>query len=223
MQRIILAGNGIAASNLLPHIAADDRYQIVGVTADDEFVASGGLDGFETIPLSLALQAFPPTAARVIMAIGYGDLNRVRESVFGRIKHAGYAVETFVHPSAYVSRDAVVGEGCLILPGAVVEPGVTVGVNSVVWSNVTLAHDCQVAEHCWIAAGTVVSGHARIHRNTFVGVNATIVNDVTVGEYSLVGAAAFISRNTRPHSVYLARSAEPLRFSAEEYAQHFKV
>jgi len=223
MQRVIVAGTGMAARNLVPYIAADDRYQIVGVTADDEFVASGSLEGFDTIPLSLVPQTFPPTAARVIMAIGYGDLNRVRESVFGRLKQVGYVIETFVHPSAYVSRDAVVGEGCLILPGAVVEPQVTVGVNSVVWSNATLAHDCQVGDHCWIAAGTVVSGHARIHRNTFVGVNATIVNDVTVGEYNLVGAAAFISRNTKSHSVYLARSAEPVRFSAEEYAQHFKV
>jgi sugar O-acyltransferase (sialic acid O-acetyltransferase NeuD family) len=143
--------------------------------------------------------------------------------MFVRLKQAGYAIETFVHPSAYVSSHAIVGEGCLILPGAVVEPRVTVGANSVVWSNVTLAHDCQVADHCWIAAGTVVSGRARIHRNAFVGVNATIVNDVTVGEYSLIGAAAFISRSTKPHSVHLARSAEPLRFSAEEYARHFKV
>jgi len=32
-----------------------------------------------------------------------------------------------------------------------------------------------------------------------------------------------ISRDTKLHSVHIARSAEPLRFSSEDYVKHFGI
>jgi sugar O-acyltransferase (sialic acid O-acetyltransferase NeuD family) len=219
-QRIVLAGNAITAQILHSYLAADARYRVVGITVDDEFVSKGSVGGFEAVPLSRLASAFPAGDCRVLMAIGYANLNRVRESVFDRLKGMGYAIETYVHPEARVHSQIPLGEGCVVLPGAVIEPHVSVGADAMVWANVTLAHHCSVAEHCWIASGTVVSGQAKILRNAFVGVNATIVNGVTVGEYNIIGAAALVSKDTKPHSVHLARSAEPLRYSSGDYAKH---
>ena len=219
-QKIILAGNAITAQILHSYLVSDPRYSLFGVTVDDEFVSKGSVGELPVVPISALASAFPAGECRVLMAVGYSDLNRIRESLFGRLKAMGYAIETYVHPGALVHSQIPLGEGSVVLPGAVIEPWVTVGANVAVWANVTLAHHCSVAEHCWIASGTVVSGQAKIGRNSFVGVNATIVNGVTVGEYSIVGAAALVSRDAKPRSVHLARSAEPLRFSADEYAKH---
>ena len=222
-QRIVLAGNAITAQILHTYLASDSRYELAALTVDDAFVSAGSIAGLETIPISRIAQAFPPAGCRIIMAIGYDNLNRVRESVFIRLKQMGYAIESYVHPHARVHTVNPLGEGCVVLPGAVIEPHATVGANTMVWTNVTLAHHSSVADHCWIAAGTVVSGQARISRNTFVGVNATIVNDVTVGEYNIVGAAALISKDTKPNTVHLSRSAEVFRYSADDYLKFFKV
>jgi carbonic anhydrase/acetyltransferase-like protein (isoleucine patch superfamily) len=88
---------------------------------------------------------------------------------------------------------------------------------------VTLAHHSSIAEHCWIAAGTVISGQASVLRNSFIGVNATVVNEVTVGEYNIVGAGALITKDTKPHTVHLARSAEPFRYSSDDYVKYFGI
>jgi sugar O-acyltransferase (sialic acid O-acetyltransferase NeuD family) len=222
-RKIILAGNAITAQILNTYLASDARYEVAGLTVDDAYVASGRVEGLEAVQISKVQQAFPPTSFRVLMAIGYDDLNRVRESVFTRLKGMGYTIETYVHPEARVHTRNALGEGCVVLPGAVVEPYATVGANAMIWANVTLAHHCSVGEHCWIAAGTVISGQAKVQRNTFVGVNATIVNDVSVGEFNVVGAAALISKDTKPNTVHLSRSAEPFRYSADEYVKFFKV
>lgn len=222
-RRIILAGNAVTAQILYSYLASDPRYELVGLTVDDEHVSRGRLSGVESAPISKAKQAFSPNECRVVMAIGYDNLNRVRESVFLRLKSMGYTIETYVHPHARVHTANPLGEGCVVLPGAVIEPYAAVGANTMVWTNVTLAHHCSVAEHCWIAAGTVVSGQAKVLRNTFLGVNSTIVNDVTVSEYTIVGAAAMVSKDTKPHTVHLARSAEPFRFSSDDYVKHFKA
>ncbi len=220
-QDIILVGNAITAQILYSYLGSDPRYRVVGITVDDEFVSSGGIGDLSSAPMSGVVTAFPPDACRVIMAIGYNNLNKVRESVFGRLKGLGYTIETYIHPEARVHSQIPLGEGSVVLPGAVIEPHVTVGANAMVWCNVTLAHHCSVAEHCWIASGTVVSGQAKIFRNTFVGVNATIVNGITVGEYNIIGAAALVSKDTKPNSVHLARSAEPLRYSSDDYVKYF--
>lgn len=222
-QRIVLAGNAITAQILHSYLASDRRYQVVGLTVDEDFIATGRLTSVPAVPLSKLPQQFDPAGFRILMAIGYDNLNRVRQSVFTRLKAMGYTFETYVHPGAHVHNGEPLGEGSVVLPGAVIEPHASVGVNAVVWCNVTLAHHSSVGEHCWIAAGTVLSGQAKVLRNTFVGVNATIVNDITVGEYNIVGASALISKDTKPNTVHLARSAEPFRYSADDYVKHFMV
>lgn len=223
MTKIILAGNAITAGILYFYLRGDSRYEVIGLTVDDEFLPLGGIDGLKAVGLSEVATAFPPEQCQVIMAAGYNDLNRVRESLFSRLKNMGYAIETYVHPDARVYTGFPLGEGSVVLPGAVIEPYVRIGANTMVWCNVTLAHHCNLAENCWIAAGTVVSGQATVLRNSFIGVNATIVNEVTVGEYNIVGACALISKDTKSHAVHLARSAEPFRYSSEDYVKFFGV
>lgn len=223
MKKIILAGNAITAEILCAYLQRDARYEVCGLAVDDAFVAQGGVDGYRTVALSAMAEAFPSSTHRVIMAMGYNDLNRSREAMFERLAAMGYGLETYIHPDARVYTDHPVGEGSVVLPGAVVEPQARVGRNTMVWSNVTLAHHSSVGDHCWVAAGTVVSGQAQVQHHSFLGVSSTVVNAVTVGEFNIVGAGAMISRDTKPHSVHLARSAEPFRYSSEDYVKHFGI
>lgn len=223
MRKAVLAGNSVTANILSEYLAGDDRYQLQGAAVDDAFADKGGVASLETIALSGLADYLSPQEGVVIMAMGYNDINRSRESMFRRLKQMGYSIETYVHPDARIYTGLSLGEGCVVLPSAVIEPGVQLGANSVVWSNATLAHHCSVAENCWIASGAVVSGQARIQRNTFLGVNATVVNDVEIGEYNIVGGGALITRSTRASSVHLARSGEEHRFSSQDYVKYVGV
>ena len=223
MKKIVLAGNAITAEILFAYLRSDARYEVAGLTVDDEFVAQGGIDGYRTVGLSSVRNEFSPDTHHVIMAVGYNDLNRTRETMFGHLKAMGYGIETYIHPDARVYTDQPIGEGSVVLPGAVVEPHARVGANTMVWCNASLAHHSSVDNHCWVATGAVVSGQAMVMHNCFLGVSCTVVNAVTVGEFNIVGASALITRDTKPNSVHLARSAEPFRCSAEDYVKHFGI
>ncbi|CEG58356.1 acetyltransferase [Legionella fallonii] len=223
MKKIILAGNAITANILHGYLSQDNRYEIVGLTVDDDFIDINGVPGIQSVPLSDVSSIYNPQAHSVIMAMGYNDINRSRESMFNRLKAIGYQIESYIHPDAKVYTHFPLGEGCVILPSAVIEPHVQVGANSMIWANVTLAHHSSIEEHCWIASGAVISGQAKVKRNSFIGVNATIVNEIVVDEYSIIGAGALITKNTKPSSVHLARSGEELRYSAQEYVNFFGV
>ena len=222
-QAIVLIGNSITAEVLFSYLHSDPRYTVVATAVDDGYVENGSFTRVPCVGFSRLCEDFPPTTHQVMMAAGYGNLNRTREMLFDRIKTLGYTLVSYIHPQAKVYNDFLIGEGSVILPNAVVEPNSSVGKNSVIWCNTTIAHHSVVGDHCWIAAGAVVSGQATIGSNCFVGVNATIVNDVEVGEHSIIGAATLVSKCVKPNSVLLARSGEPFRYSAEEYVKYFGV
>lgn len=223
MKKVILAGNAITANILHGYLSQDNRYEVVGLTVDDDFIDMNGVPDIRSIPLSNIASTYNPQDHAVIMAMGYNDINRSRESMFNRLKAMGYQIESYVHPDAKVYTHHPLGEGCIILPSAVIEPHVKVGANSMIWANVTLAHHSSIEEHCWVASGAVISGQATVKRNTFIGVNATIVNEIVVDEYCIIGAGALITKNTKPSSVHLARSGEELRYSSQEYVKFFGV
>lgn len=223
MQNIILAGNAVTAQILYSYVEDDARYTIVGCVVDDAYVESGSFSAVPCVGLSAVAEKFAPGETRVLMAMGYDQVNAVRQNMFERLKALGYVMETYIHPKANVFTKNPLGEGSLIMPGALIEPGAVVGANCLIWGNVVVAHDAVVEDHCWLAAGAVVSGMAKVGRASFVGVNATIANKVEVGERNIVGGAAFISKCTKANAVYLARSGEPFRCTAEEYAKYFGV
>lgn len=224
MKKVILAGNAITADIIYSYLKDDTRYEVIGTTVDDEYIDSNRIEGIQSVGISQLTTLFSPNDVTIIMAMGYNNLNRERESMFYRLKELGYTIETYIHPDARIySEESLVGDGCVILPNAVIEPHVRLGENSMIWCNVTLAHHSQIAEHCWVASGAVISGQANILCNSFVGVNATIVNEITVGEFNIIGAAAMISKDTKPSTVHLSRSAEQFRYSSDDYVKFFGV
>lgn len=220
-QKIVLLGNSITAEIYYSYLQKDPRYEVVGTAVDRDFLAASRVPQVPGFSLEELSGRVDRTTTQVLMAAGYRSLNRVREQLFERVREMGFSVMSYLHPEARYHSDEAPGEGSVVLAQAMVEPGARIGKNAVVWANAVVAHHAVVGDHCWIASGAVLSGQAEIGPRCFIGVNATVVNRVRVGEMNFVGAGALVSRCTKPNTVHLARSAETLRYTADEYEKHF--
>lgn len=220
-QDIILVGNSVTAEIFYSYLRMDPRYRVVGTAVDRVFLATSRVPKVPGFALDELAGRVDRTTTQVVLAAGYRNLNRIREQLFERVRTMGFSVLSYVHPEARYHAEEPPGEGSVVLAQAMVEPGARVGRNAVVWANAVVAHHAVVGDHCWIASGAVLSGEAEIGPRSFIGVNATVVNRVRVGELNFVGAGALITRCTKPNTVHLARSAETLRYTAEEYEKHF--
>ena len=220
-QDILLVGNSITAEIFYAYLRNDPRYRIVGTAVNREFMSASRVPQVPGIALEDLARRVDPANTHVLLAAGYRNLNRVREQLFEAVRGMGFTVATYLHPEANYYAEQAPGEGTVILARAMVEPGARIGKNTVIWANAVVAHHASVGDHCWIASGAVLSGETGIGARSFVGVNATVVNRVRVGELNFVGAGALITRCTKPNTVHLARSAETLRYAADEYERHF--
>ncbi len=104
----------------------------------------------------------------------------------------------FVHPTAVLVGDVIVGAGCYVGPGAVLRgdygritlrPGSNVQETCV--AHAFPGKDVLVEELGHIGHGAVLHG-CRIGPNAMVGMNAVVMDEAVIGENSILGALAFV-------------------------------
>ena len=105
---------------------------------------------------------------------------------------------SFVHPTAVLIGDVIIGRGCYIGPGAVLRGDIG---RLVMGDGSNLQDNCIV--HCFPGRDTVVEtdGHiahgavlhgCTVRRNAMVGMNAVVMDGAVIGENAFVGALAFV-------------------------------
>ena len=104
----------------------------------------------------------------------------------------------YVHPSAVLIGDVIVGPGCYVGPCAslrgdfgrlILEAGANLQDTCVMHG--FPGTDTVVEENGHIGHGAVLHG-CRVGRNALVGMNAVIMDNAVIGEASIVAASAFV-------------------------------
>jgi len=104
----------------------------------------------------------------------------------------------FVHPTAVLIGDAIVGPGCYVGPGAVLRGDfgrIALGPGSNVQDNCILhsypSGDCIVEEDGHVGHGAILHG-CHVGRNALVGMHAVVMDRAVLGAESIVAALAFV-------------------------------
>jgi len=218
VQSIIILGNSITAEVVYGFVKKDERFKIECFAVDKQFINGNRFQNLEVVEIDRIPSLFDKTKTKIIMAVGYKNLNQNRELIYNRVTKYGFQIETYIHRNAKV-HSKMIGNGCIILPGAVVDPFCRIGDNVVIWSNAICSHHSVIGNNCWVAAGSILSGEVKIGNNTFLGVGSIIVNNVEVGDYNIIGAGAIITKCTNANEVYLTKSGEKIPFSSQEYSK----
>ena len=81
-----------------------------------------------------------------------------RMELYSRAKRFGFTVPVLVHPTAYVSPSAEIGEGTVILPKAVVHTGAVIGRGCILSIGSLVDHDCVLEDGVHLDCGAVMKG-----------------------------------------------------------------
>jgi phenylacetic acid degradation protein len=130
----------------------------------------------------------------------------------------------YVHPSAVLIGDVIVGPGCYVGPCAslrgdfgrlILERGANLQDTCVMHG--FPGTDTVVEEDGHIGHGAVLHG-CRIGRNALVGMNAVIMDNAVIGESSIVAASAFVKAGAEipPRSLAAGMPAKVIRALSDE-------
>lgn len=104
----------------------------------------------------------------------------------------GFSLPVAVHSQAVLADDTEVGEGTVVMAGAVVNPGSRVGANVILNTGATVDHDCVLADGVHISPGAHLAGWVRVGAETWLGIGTAVSDHVEIGPHSIVGAGSLV-------------------------------
>ena len=186
MKSILLIGGGGHCRSCIDVIEAEGIYEIAGIVNQSEENKEQVLE-YDVLgddgDLSKLLKKHP----NALITVGQIKSSDLRLKLFEQVQRLGFVLPTIISPRAYVSKNASLGIGTIVMHDALINTGAKIGKNCILNTKCLVEHDAIVEDHCHISTSSVVNGGTIIREKTFIGSNTITKEYITVGKTSVIG------------------------------------
>ncbi len=207
---LVIIGDGETAELAHDYFVRDNKYTVVGFSAEQAFMRNKTLLGLPVVAFEELEQIFDPQKVTAFVAVSYTQFNRLRSRLFNRAKAKGYRFSSYISPQATINPDVEIGENCFILENVTIQRSTKIGDNVIIWSGSSIAHQSTVKNNVFVASHVAVSGFCEVGENCFLGVNSCTVDCIKVARDCIVGAGAVVVQDTTEGRIYVGNPAKPL-------------
>lgn len=216
-KEIIIFGVGKIADVIQFYMREESGLPVKAFTVDSAYVKTPLFNGLPVVPFEEIEKQYPPDRFSMFIALGYHDLNALREKKIKEAEAKGYEIISYVHPNSGVPRDLIYGKNCFIMNNVCIHPRVTLGDDVFVWSGVMIGHHSKVGNHNWLTSATNISGNVTIGNNCFFAVNSTLGHGVHIGNDVFIGANALVIKSVEDGKVVIKESDKPIKLNSKQF------
>lgn len=174
----------------------------------DDTVPADTFKGVRRMPFEQFQREYPPQDAEIVIAMGE-PAHKI--ALYKKVKECGYRLANVIHPTAYISPAARLGEGVIIQMGCMVSVDVTVGNNVTLEQYVVVAHDAVIADHAQLSAFVMAAGHCKIGEGTYIGIGVPIRENVEIGAGTVVGMGSVVQRDIPCNVIAMGNPARAVK------------
>jgi len=187
MTPILLIGGGGHCRSCIDVIETEGKYKIAGIVNE-----SGGntdpVQGYEVLGDDRDLPELLKEYTIALITVGQIKSADIRVKLFLQLRSLGFELATIISPHAYVSKNASLGSGTIVMHDSLVNAGAKIGNNCILNTKSIVEHDAIVEDHCHISTSSIVNGGTHVGEKTFLGSNSTTKEYITIAKNSVVGA-----------------------------------
>ena len=223
MGKIVIFGAGKIAEVAYSYLTSDSPHEIAAFTIDESYMTKKELFGLPIVPFEELEKHCSPDKYKMLVIIGYHNLNKIRAKKYQQAKDKGYQLISYISTKSNIDKSVIIGENCFICEFNSIQAGCKIGNNVVMWPNNTVSHHCKINDHNWITAGVTISGVTTIESYCFIGVNTAIGHEITIGCETLIGAGSIITKNVEPNGVYIAGDTPKYKLDSATFLRLTKL
>jgi acetyltransferase EpsM len=205
-MNIFILGAGVYAEEVADLVSDSEGFQLSGFI--DEFIpAHAGLKKFDSPVYTLDEASEYSKTHLFICGVG----GRKREAFIKRVAEKGFKFATLIHPSAHVSKTAVIGEGTAVRAGCVIAANAKIGSHVIINRGSLIGHHVEIGDFSLIGPGVNIAGKTVIGKTVEIGIGAILVDNITIGENSFIGAGSLVTRDVPDHVQVVGMPAQIIR------------
>ena len=189
-----MIGGGGHASVLID-ICNQQNREVIAIFSPDDIDTRKIFNGIQHFKNDEDILHFSAEEIELINGIGSVKDVNLRKNIADKFMQLGYQFATVVANSAIVSEEVSFERGVQILPGAIINSGVSIGQHAIINSGALIEHDCVIDEFVHVCPRAVICGHVKIENCCIIGPSSVIGIGLKIGENSAVGAGASVVRS----------------------------
>ncbi len=157
---------------------------------------TGNCMGFPIVGTSADIEKLS-NGAEFIIAVG----NNVIRKQIAELHHVKWA--TLIHPSAQIGMNVTIGDGTVVMAGAVVNSCATIGKHCIINTHAVVEHDTVLGDYVHISPNAALGGTVTVGECTHVGIGACVRNNVKICDRCVIGAGAVAVKDIDEVGVYV--------------------
>lgn len=116
-----------------------------------------------------------------------------------------------IHPSAQVGENVSIGNGTVVMVGAIINPCTRIGAHCIINSRAIVEHDNRIGDYAHISPGAALAGNVRIGEETHIGIGVSVINNVEICSQCIIGAGGVVIENIHDRGTYAGVPVRKIR------------
>lgn len=144
----------------------------------------------------------------------------VRRKLFNKCKENEVSIATLVHPEAFISQSAIIGEGAIIRKYVSISSDVRIGENVYLQSYVGIGHDAAVGANSVLSSFVALPGYCILDECVYIAPSVVVNNNVHIGAYAIIGMGSVVYRNVKEGKIIMGNPGKVVGDNTEKTVFH---
>lgn len=217
MKKLIIFGAGKIADVVFYYAKNECGFDVAAFTVDRQYINENEFNGLPIVPFEEITEKYPPSEYDMFIALGYHDMNSLRERKYHESRDKGYEIISVISPNCKLPENVKYGKNCFIMPPALIHPCVEIGNNVFIFSGAMIGHHSKIGDNCWLTSCTNISGVVTVGKNCFFAVNSTVGHAVKVGDECFIGANALVTKCLDSKKVVIVQTTPVFQLESDKF------
>jgi sugar O-acyltransferase (sialic acid O-acetyltransferase NeuD family) len=200
--------------------AVQPRWDLKGFLDDNPELTGRSLGGLDVIGPIDAIHEHPDAA--VVLCTGRPDNYLSRKRIAARIGLPDDRFATIIHPGSAIGATSSIGVGSVLLSQVSVTADVRIGRHVAIMPQTVLTHDVRIGDWATLASGVLLGGGVQVHEGAYLGSGSSVREGVQVGAWALIGMGSVVTRDVPPGRLWFGspardRSAAPVPATVDDH------